>query len=129
MARKPPLERLARWIIALGIIVIVSAFTYPLIVKGAAESQEEITDGLADRLEFLEGILDDAISPEDSVAIAIEVDQTKDALTRAHRRLDRQRNQYEAIWRWNGRGPMLIVAGLSFLAIGIRLQRFVRYGE
>lgn len=129
MARKPPLERLARWIIALGVIVILSAFVYPFLVSGATESQQEITDGLADRLEFLEGILDDAITPEDSIAIAAEVDLTKDALARAHRRLERRRNEYESIWRWKGRGPMLIVAGILFLGIGVRLQRFVQYGE
>lgn len=108
---------------------MLSAFAYPFIVSGAAESQQEITDGLANRLEFLEGILDDAITPADSVAIAVEVDQTKNGLARAHRRLERRRREHEAIWRWNGRGPMLIVAGLLFLGIGIRLRRFVRYGE
>jgi hypothetical protein len=109
--------------------VVLSAFAYPFVVSGAAESQQEITDSLADRLEFLEGILDDAITPADSVAIAAEVDQTKDALARAHRRLERRRNELDGIWRWNGRGPMLIVAGLLFLTIGIRLRRFVQYGE
>jgi hypothetical protein len=96
---------------------------------GALESQEEITTSLADRLEFLESILDDAISPEDSIAIAKEVSLTKDALGRAHRRLDRQRVEYGGIWRWNGRGPMLIVAGMLLLGIGVRLRRFVHYGE
>ena len=128
MARNPPLERLARWIIALGIVVILSAFGYPFIVGGAMESQQEITDGLADRLQFLEGILDDAITPEDSVAIAAEVDRTKDALARAHRRLERRRKEHDGFWRWSGRGPMLIVAGLLFITIGIRLRRFVQYG-
>ena len=129
MPRKPPLERLARWVITLGLGVILSAFGYPYVVGGALESQTEITVRLADRLEFLEGILDDAITPADSVAIAAEVDRTKDALARAHRRLERRRREHEGIWRWNGRGPMLIVAGLLFLAIGIRLRRFVQYGE
>ena len=129
MARKPPLERLARLVIGIGVVVILSAFFYPLIVKGAVESQQEITNELADRLAFLEGILDDAITPDDSVAIAAEVERTKNALARAHRRLERRSNEYEGIWRWNGRGPMLIVAGLLFLGIGIRLQRFVQYGE
>ena len=127
--RKPPLERLARWIIGLGIVVALSAFGYPLLVSGAMESQEEITESLAERLEFLEGILDDAITPEDSAAIAVEVEQTKEALARAHRRLDRRRSEYEGIWRWNGRGPMLIAAGLLFLGIGIRLRKFVQFGE
>ncbi len=129
MSRKPPLERLARWIIGLGVIVLLSAFGYPLLVSGARESQEEITADLAERLEFLEGILDDAITPEDSAAIVVEVDLTKEALGRAHRRLDRRRNEYAGIWRWNGRGPMLIAAGLLFLGIGIRLRKFVQYGE
>ena len=129
MKRKPPLERLARWVIVLGVIVILSAWAYPFIVSGAVESQQDITTGLASRLGFLERILDDAITPADSIAIAAEVDQTKDALARAHRRLERRRTERDGIWHWNGRGPMLIVAGLLFLTIGVRLRRFVHYGE
>lgn len=129
MSRQPPLTRLARLLVGLGIVVALSAFGYPFVVKNAMESQQRIADDLAARLEFLEGALATAITPNDSMAIAVEVDRTKETLARAHRRLDRRRREYGGIWRFNGRGPMLIVVGLLFIGVGVRLQRFVKYGE
>jgi len=129
MSRQPPLTRLARLLVGLGIVVALSAFGYPFVVKSAMESQQQITADLAARLEFLEGALATAITPRDSVAIAVEVDRTKETLARSHRRLDRRQQEYRGIWRLNGRGPMLIVTGLLFFGMGIRLQRFAQYGE
>jgi hypothetical protein len=129
MSRQPPLTRLARLLVGLGIVVALSAFGYPFVVKSAMESQQQITADLAARLEFLEGALATAITPRDSVAIAVEVDRTKETLARAYRRLNRRQEEYRGIWRLNGRGPMLIVVGLLFFGMGIRLQRFAQYGE
>lgn len=129
VTRMPPLARLARWVVVLGIIVAFSAFAYPLVVRGSVDSQQEIVDALSGRLEFLERIVDDAVTPADSVAIAGEIASTRAALDRTQRRLERRQQEYADIWRWNGRGPMLIAVGLVFLGIGIRLNRFVQYGE
>lgn len=129
MSRQPPLARLARLLVGLGIVIALSAFGYPFVLNNALQSQQEITGVLAARLEFLENALATAITPDDSVAIAVEVDRTKDTLARAHRRLDRHQQEYRSIWRFNGRGPMLIVVGLLFVGIGVRLHRFVQYGE
>lgn len=129
MSRQPPLARLARLLVGLGIVIALSAFGYPFVLNNAIQSQQEITGVLAARLEFLENALATAITPDDSVAIAVEVDRTKDTLARAHRRLDRRQQEYRGIWRFNGRGPMLIVVGLLFIGIGVRLHRFVQYGE
>jgi len=129
VSRQPPLARLARLLVGLGIVIALSAFGYPFVLNNAIQSQQEITGVLAARLEFLENALATAITPDDSVAIAVEVDRTKDTLARAHRRLDRRQQEYRGIWRFNGRGPMLIVVGLLFIGIGVRLHRFVQYGE
>ncbi len=129
MSRQPPLARLARLLVGLGIVIALSAFGYPFVLNNALQSQQEITGVLAARLEFLENALATAITPDDSVAIAVEVDRTKDTLARAHRRLDRRQQEYRGIWRFNGRGPMLIVVGLLFVGMGVRLHRFVQYGE
>ena len=129
MSRQPPLARLARLLVGLGIVIALSAFGYPFVLNNALQSQQEITGVLVARLEFLENALATAITPDDSVAIAVEVDRTKDTLARAHRRLYRRQQEYRGIWRFNGRGPMLIVVGLLFVGIGVRLHRFVQYGE
>jgi uncharacterized protein HemX len=129
MSRQPPLTQLARLLVVLGIVVAVSAFGYQFVVKNAMQSQQQISGDLEARLDFLENALATAITPDDSVAIAREVDMTKESLARAHRRLSRRQQEYRGIWRFNGRGPMLIVVGLLFFGIGVRLHRFVQYGE
>jgi len=127
--RTPSLATLARWLVALGVVTIFSGGGYTFIVKGSVHNQGEITERLADRLEFLETALDNAIAAKDSVAIAEEVERTKNSLARAHRRLDRRQAELEGMWHLNGRGPMLIVAGLVLVGIGVRLRRFEAYGE
>lgn len=129
MSRQPPLTQLARLLVVLGIVVAVSAFGYQFVVKNAMQSQQQISGDLEARLDFLENALATAITPDDSVAIAREVDMTEESLARAHRRLSRRQQEYRGIWRFNGRGPMLIVVGLLFFGIGVRLHRFVQYGE
>ena len=129
MRQTPSLATLARWLVALGIVTVLSGGGYTFLVKGSVHNQGEITESLTDRLEFLEAALDNAIAAKDSVAIVEEVERTKDSLARAHRRLDRRLAELESMWHLNGRGPMLIVAGLVLVGIGVRLRRFEAYGE
>jgi hypothetical protein len=129
MARVPPLTRLARWLIALGLIVVLSAFVYPFLVRNAVDAQSAIVADLHERLRLLEGIRDDMRTAKDSATIEVEIASTQTALARVEQRMQRRQNELRGLWKLNGRGPMLLVAGLLFVGIGVRLHRFVQYGE
>lgn len=129
MARVPPLTRLARWLIALGLIVVFSAFAYPFLIRNAVDAQGEIAGDLHERMALLEDIREDMRTADDSVTIEAEIESTQAALARVEQRMQRRQNELQGVWRLNGRSPMLLVAGLLFIGIGVRLHRFVQYGE
>ncbi len=129
MARVPPLARLSRWLIALGLIVGLSAFAYPFLIRNAADAQREIVADLQNRLALLEDIRTDVRTPNDSANVGAEIESTQAALARVERRLRRREDELRGVWRLNGRAPMLLFAGLLFVGIGVRLRRFVQYGE
>lgn len=129
MARVPPLTRLARWLIVLGLLVALSAFAYPFLVRNAVDAQREIAADLHERLRLLESIRDDMRTAKDSTTIDVEIASTQAALARVEQRMQRRQNELGSLWRLNGRGPMLLAAGLLFIGIGVRLHRFVQYGE
>ncbi len=129
MARVPPLARLSRWLIALGLIVCLSALAYPFLIRNAADAQREIVADLQNRLALLEGIHTDVRTAKDSANVGAEIQSTQVALARVERRLRRRQDELRGVWRLNGRAPMLLFAGLLFVGIGVRLRRFVQYGE
>ncbi len=129
MARVPPLARLSRWLIALGLIVGLSALAYPFLIRNAADAQHQIVADLQDRLELLEGLRADVRTAKDSANVGAEIESTQAPLARVERRLRRRQDELRGVWRLSGRAPMLLFTGLLFVGIGIRLRRFVQYGE
>jgi hypothetical protein len=129
MARVPPLARLARWLIVLGLIVMLSAFGYPFLVRNAIDSQREIAADLQARLELLQDMREDMRTAKDSTIITAEIESTETTMNRVQQRMRRRQYELRDMWRFNGKGPLLLVAGLLFAGMGYRLHRFVEYGE
>jgi hypothetical protein len=53
---------------------------------------------------------------------------TRRGLSQARDHLQRRERDWDDLWRWNGRGPMLVVLGVVLLMMGLRLKRFEESG-
>lgn len=122
------MPRLHRWLVLIGIVMIASPFLLTAISRSSLRSNGDWADGLERRVDSLTEANRAGASP-DSAVIIMQLAAAERGLERAQYHVARAERRLEALWRWNGQGPLLLVAGSILIFLGYRVFRFEQFGD
>lgn len=128
MARHGVLHRLHQWLFVLGVVILAAPPLLTVSAKSAVTRNGAWAATMNRTLDSLAAIRDTATDSDQIAWLDHSLTITRNGLATAEFHLARSRSMRDTLWTWNGRGPLLIVVGVLFLAIGFRLRRFARYG-
>lgn len=128
MARQGMLHRLHQWLFVLGVAILAAPPLLTLSAKSGVARNGAWAATMDRTLDSLAAIRDTATDADQIVWLENALTVTRNGLATAELHLTRSRSMLDTLWTWNGRGPLLLVVGVLFLAIGFRLRRFARYG-
>ncbi len=123
--------RLYRWLLVIGAVLLLTPAVLTYSARSSVTAHREWVDGLQRDVDSLDTRRADADADADPRLAEFERELVRgvDGLNRAQRRLAEAENARDSLWRVNGRGPLLLVAGIALLFLGLRLRRFEQYGE
>jgi hypothetical protein len=122
------LHRLYQWLFVIGIAVLFAPPLLSLSTRSAVRRNQEWAETMNWTLDSLAAIRDTTTAPARVAWLDDAMEVTRTGLARAEQQLANARDLSDSMWRWNGRGPLLLVTGGIFVFIAIRLRRFERYG-
>lgn len=122
------MPRLHRWLVLIGLIMIASPLLLTVVSKGSLQSNGDRAAGLERRVDSLREVGQDGTSP-DSAVITMQLGVAERGLERARHQVARAEDRLARLWRWNGQGPLLLVAGAILLFLGYRVFRFQQFGD
>lgn len=128
VARRGILHRLHQWIFVLSIVVFAAPPLLTLSARSAVTRNRAWSATMDRTLDSLTAIRDTATAADQIAWLDDALAITRRGMANAEHQLANSRTLLESMWRWNGRGPLLLVVGAMFLLIALRLRRFERYG-
>ncbi len=122
------MPRLHRWLVLIGLVMIASPFVLTIVSNSSLRSNGDWATGLQQRVDSLRELSDGGTSP-DSAVISMQLSAAERGLERARYQVARAEGRLERMWRWNGQGPLLLVAGALLVLMGYRIFRFQQFGD
>ncbi len=122
------MPRLHRWLVLIGLFMMASPVLLTFVSRSSLRSNRAWAAGLERRVDSLVEVGQGGTSP-DSAVITMELSAAERGLERARYHLTRAESRLETLWRLNGQGPLLLVAGAILVFLGYRVFRFEQFGD
>lgn len=122
------MPRLHRWLVLIGLLMIVSPFLLTVLSKNSLRSNRDWAARLEQRVDSLRDAAQGGTSP-DSAVITMQLSAAERGIERARYHVAQAEGRLEQLWRWNGQGPLLLVAGSILVFLGYRIFRFQQFGD
>lgn len=123
--------RIYRWLFVIGTVLLLTPAALTYSTASSVAAHREWVDGLHREVDSLDARRTHAEDDADPRLGEYERNLARraDELKKAQEQLARTEHAQDSLWRGSGRGPLLLVAGIALVVLGLRLRRFEQYGE
>ncbi len=122
------LARRSLWLFIVGGLCLIGAVSLTVQADRAVNRERALADTLSALVEQLDGELRTARTNLDSATLQREIAGRREGVASARYHLAGGERHRAGLWKWNGVGTVLTVAGVLLLTGGVLARRSTRSG-